>query len=44
MVEQQMMETEEGHMRLRARSDLEIQLRGEFHHQVQAMGELLRLG
>lgn len=43
-VEQQMMETEEGHLRLRAQSGLEIQLRSEFHHQVQAMGELLRLG
>jgi|CXWL01.1.fsa_nt_gi hypothetical protein len=43
-VEQQIMETEEGHMRLRAQSGLEIQLRSEFHHQVQAMGELLRLG
>lgn len=43
-VEQQMMETEEGQLRLRAQSGLEIQLRSEFHHQVQAMGELLRLG
>ncbi len=43
-VEQQMMETEEGHLRLRAQSGLELQLRSEFHHQVQALGELLRLG
>lgn len=43
-VEQQMMETEEGHIRLRSLSGLEIQLRSEFHHKVQAMSELLRLG
>lgn len=43
-VQQQVMETEEGHLRLRSQSGLEIQLRSEFHHQVQAMGELLRLG
>ncbi|WP_374567618.1 hypothetical protein [Nitrosomonas sp.] len=43
-VEQQMMETEEGHVRFRSQSGVEIQLRSEFHNQVQAMGELLRLG
>ena len=43
-VQQHTRETEEGHLHLRSQSGLEVQLRSQFHHQVQAMGEMLRLG
>lgn len=44
MVQRQLMETEEGHLRLRSQSGTEIRLRSEFHHEGQAIGELLRAG
>lgn len=44
MVQRQLMETEEGHLRLRSQSGAEIRLRSEFHHEAQAIGELLRAG
>src|SRR5690606_28409790 len=37
-----MMETEEGHLRLRSRAGLQIQLRNAFHHEAEAIGAMLR--
>lgn len=44
MTQRQIMGTENGGLRLRSEQGLQIQLRSEFHHEVQAIGELLRLG
>ncbi len=44
MAQRQIMEAENGGLHLRSRQGLQIQLRSEFHHEAQAIGELLRLG
>lgn len=44
MAQRQIQGTENGGLRLRSEQGLQIQLRSEFHHQAQAIGELLRLG
>ncbi len=44
MAQRQIMETENGGLHLRSQQGLQIQLRSEFHHEAQAIGELLRLG
>lgn len=44
MVQRQIMGTENGGLHLRSEQGLQFQLRSEFHHKAQAIGELLRLG
>ncbi len=44
LVQRQIMETKNGGLHLRSRQGLQIQLRSEFQHEAQAIGELLRLG
>ena len=42
--QRRIMETENGGLHLRSQQGLQFQLRSEFHHEAQAIGELLRLG
>lgn len=44
MAQRQIMATENGGLHLRSEQGLQFQLRSEFHHEAQAIGELLRLG